>query len=200
MAVIYEYTATNGYIRFDFTNQEINVEDSIDELEVQELNNAIRAAEEDPVGMGYGQIATITGKISLDATVSVGITAELLESWVVYTEKSTSPSTFKVLGGNLVRFDQTDPFKPNTLVTNILIQSANGTVVTTGGGGFTASDRTTLNATLAETAFKDLSFNKSNTIDPATGRITQYSVNSDEVIVDVDYDETSGAPNSETAQ
>jgi hypothetical protein len=198
MAIIYEYAATAGYIRFDFTNEEINVENTIDELEVQELNNAIRAAEEDPIGMGYTQIATVTGKVALDATVSVGITIELLGNWVLFTEKSSG--TFKVLGGNLVRFDQSDAFKPNTLVTNVFIQSANGTVVTTGGGGFTASDRTTLGNTLSETAFKDLSFNKSNTIDPATGRITQYSVNSGEVVVDVDYDETSGAPNSETAQ
>jgi hypothetical protein len=204
MAIIYEYAATDGYIRFDFTNEEINCQDTIDELEVQELNNAIRAAEEDPIGMGFTQIATITGKISLSNSIFTGITVELLGTWVVFSEKSSGD--FATLGGNLVRFDQTTPYKPNTNITNLLVQSANSTIVTTtSGAGFTAADRAVITATntqqdaqLTEEAFKDLSFNKDNTVNSETGKIDSYSVNGGEVTVAVTYD-ADGIPIKEEA-
>lgn len=149
MSVVYDYAAANGYIRIDFTASEINVENTIADLQVQELVDAIREAESSVAGLAFSQIGTASGKEFLDTAngVRVGITLSLLGSWLVFSERSSG--TFRVLGGNLIRDDGSDPFKPNNLITYINLQSAASTIVSISGGGsgFTSSDRATITDT-----------------------------------------------------
>jgi hypothetical protein len=52
----YVYNSTYGYLLFDFLQEIIFVEDTIINLEVQEMINGIREAEAGIPGIGYSQI------------------------------------------------------------------------------------------------------------------------------------------------
>jgi hypothetical protein len=136
MARIYEYTGLYGYIKFDFDDQIIYVEDTISSLEIQELLNASREAEYSALGMSFPKICNASGKDYLDYIngVQVGITFVLLEDWKIYSEKLSG--VFKVLGGNLIQVSGGDPFIANVLITYINILSAASTIVqiSTGSG------------------------------------------------------------------
>jgi hypothetical protein len=152
MAVTYTYTGTDDTIVIDFTNQEINVGSGFDTLEVQEVNDAIREAEASAIGCAFSSICDTSGKESLDVTngVTVGITLELLESWLIYSEKTSG--TFRVIGGNLLQSGGGDPFKPNPLVTYINIQSAASTIVQVStGSGLSTAEHNQLMAIPTET-------------------------------------------------
>jgi hypothetical protein len=145
MAVTYTYDGTEDTIEIDFTNQEINVGPGFDDVDVQELNDAIREAEASAAGCGFGSIAETSGKADLDAVlgVSVGITLSLLGNWTVYTEKTSG--NFKVWGGNLLRADGGDPLKANTLVHQFVLQSAASTIVQVStGSGLSAAENAKL--------------------------------------------------------
>lgn len=135
MAVTYIGYDGDGYaIEVDFTNNEINCSNDIDTLLVQDLNNVIREAEASPIGMCFDTICNTSGKEDLDVDngVQVGITLELLGNWLVYSEKTSG--RFRVTGGNLLRSDGEDPFKENTLVSYVNIQSAASTIVSVSSG------------------------------------------------------------------
>ena len=156
MAVTYTYSGSDDDIVFDFTNEEINVGNGFDDLDIQELVNAIREAEYSETGITFDKIGDASGKNDLDAAngVQVGITLELLGDWVVYTEKVAG--TFKVWGGNLLQTGGGDPFKENPLVTYINILSAASTIVTVStGSGLSAAQNTQLMATLTKDSTVD---------------------------------------------
>lgn len=198
----YLYYSTYGYLLFDFLQEIIFVEDTIINLEVQEIINGIRSAEASIPGIGYAQIGDASGKenLSLAPPVQTGITVQLLGNWRIYSERVSG--VFRVLGGNLLRADGADPFQPNNFITYLNIQSAASTIVTTGGSsgdGFTSNDRTMLQGVATDTTsiktnqsyqltinrFKELAFNRTNTI--VSGEITNYRPNN-EFDVNVTYD------------
>lgn len=152
MAIEYVHEIAEGAITVKWLDgaitEEIHVEDTISTLLVQDLLNAIRAAEDTLDGISFGQIASADGKKSLGGGVYGMLTVELLGNWLVYSTKSTG--VFRVTGGNLIRHDESDPFRPNNSITYLNIQSAAATIVSIeggggGGDGFTASDRAVLN-------------------------------------------------------
>jgi hypothetical protein len=152
VAIEYVHSTPDGNITVKWVDtgltNEIHLADTITNLLVQDVLNACRAAEASIQGQGYPAIAAASGKESLGVGVTTGITVQLLGTWVIYTTKTTG--VFRVLGGNLVKPDGSDIFRPNNAVSEVNIQSAAATLVTTGSGGgdgFTSSDRTTLNAT-----------------------------------------------------
>ena len=189
-----------GTIEIDFTNQEINIDSNYDTIQVQELNDAAREAEAQGVGCAFPPICRTSGKSTLDVDtgVTTGITFELLDNWLVYSEKTGG--SFKVYGGNLIRADGEDPFKANPLVTYVAILSAASTIVSIStGSGLSSEEHTQLmgiSTTALETeAFKDLFFKRQNTIEGSgiDRRITEYIAGdpaTEEVTVDVEYDGT----------
>ena len=213
MPVTYTYEGTLDTIEIDFTNQEINIGSAFDELEVQEINDAIREAEATAVGCAFPRIIDTSGKenLDLDSGVSVGITLELLDDWKVYSEKTSG--TFKVWGGNLLRSDGEDPFKANTLITYIAILSAASTLVQVStGSGLSTEEHNKLmgipSNPLTKERYEDLAFRRGNTTS-GTGqnkKITRYVAGDpldDPVTVDVSYDDQDdpyGLPVSEVPQ
>ncbi len=158
MAIEFTHSTVDGDITVKWQDggdaHEIWVDAAISDLLVQDLVNACREAEESEVGAGFPQIARASGKDNLGPGVATGITLELLGDWRVYSQKTTG--VFRVLGGNLIKGDGSDPFKPNNLITHINILSANSTIVQTGegggsGDGFGTNDREKLNAVHAVT-------------------------------------------------
>ena len=231
MSVNYYVDTVTGYINFDFTNQEINVSSDYDKIEIQELNDVIREAEAAFIGLSFAKICDTSGKevLDVDTGVSVGITLELLDDWKVYSEKSSG--IFKVYGGNLLRSDGGDPFKPNTLITYVVINSAASTIVSVStGSGLSTEEHNRLftlptetlteeqdtrletieteqQNQLTEDRFKDLTFNRTNTIEGLgeNKKITSYVAGDSEynpVEISVSYDEltSEGLPVSEEIQ
>jgi hypothetical protein len=152
VAIEYVHEIAEGAITVKWLDgaiaHEIHVDATISTLLVQDLLNAIRAAEDTLDGITFGQIATADGKKSLGGGVYGMLTVELLGDWLVYSTKSTG--VFRVTGGNLIRHDESDPFRPNNLITYLNIQSAAATIVSIeggggGGDGFTSADRAVLN-------------------------------------------------------
>lgn len=144
MAATYTYTGLSGTIEFDFTNEKANVSSGYDSLEIQELYDAAREAEDSDVGFGFPKIVDGDGKAGIDPVngISTCITVALQEGWVVNTMKTSGK--FTIYGGNLIRHDGTDVFEPNASVSQILINIVGGMIVTTSGDGFGTSDRTML--------------------------------------------------------
>ncbi len=117
----------------DFASSLIEVTYPRAEVAMQDLIDAIRDAESSEQGITYGQIARASGKESLGADVSVGITVELLGDWQLHFWPGNYIA--KVAGGNLVGGPGGDPIAYSAGVQVLLIQSAASTVVATGGGG-----------------------------------------------------------------
>lgn len=215
MAITYYISTVTGYVLFDLTNQEINISSDYDTLEVQEINDVIREAEASSIGSVFSRICDTSGKEELDTDtgVSVGITLELLDNWVIYSEKTSG--VFKVYGGNLLRSDGADPFKANTLITYVVVQSAASTIVSiSSGSGLSTEEHNRLFALptktltdaqetqletiemeqLTEDRFTDLTFNRQNTIEgtETEKRITGYTAGTvsggGEININVTYD------------
>ena len=124
--------------QFDFKNQLINITSSQTEVQIQDLINKIREAEESEEGIQYEKIADASGKESLGGGVSVGLTVELLGNWQIKFWEGDYIA--KITGGNLVGGISDDPVAYSPGVQVLLIQSAASTVVTlsTGSGLSTA--------------------------------------------------------------
>ncbi len=114
-----------------FTEELIHVTAPQTEVLVQDLINAIRAAEGTPEGMAYGQIARASGKAPIGGGVAVGMTVELLGEWQL--KFWAGDYVARVAGGNLVGGPAGDPvaFTPGVQV--VLVQSASATIVNAGG-------------------------------------------------------------------
>lgn len=144
MAATYTYSGISGDIVFDFTNEEILVGSGYDSLDIQELYDGAREAEESMTGMAFSYLVDGDGKADIDLANSIktAITVTLLGSWKIVTQKSSG--VFTVFGGNLLRYDGTSVFKVSVTVSQILINMVGGMVVATSGDGFGSSDRSTI--------------------------------------------------------
>ena len=114
--------------QFDYENSLINVTSPQTDVDVQELLNAIRAAEADiDVGITYDQIAAASGKEDLGGGAFVGITVNLLDNWQI--KFWSGDYIAKIAGGNLVGGPGGDPVAYSAGVQTLLIQSAASTLI-----------------------------------------------------------------------
>lgn len=135
----YTYNYIYGDMIFDFVDQIIYCENTINVLDMQGLINGCREAECSEVGVEFPIICRASGKNNLDTNtgVQIGITLELLGDWRIYSQKTSGK--FVATAGNLIQGGPNrdgDPFEPNNLVNYISIQSAASTIVnvSTGSG------------------------------------------------------------------
>lgn len=118
---------------FDFDNNIIDVLNPQTDVDVQDLYDACRQAEDSEIGIQYGKITNASGKESLGSGVSIGLTIELL-GWQLRFWSGNYVA--KISGGNLVGGIAGDPVAYSPGVQVLLIQSAASTVVqiSTGSG------------------------------------------------------------------
>lgn len=112
---------------FNFYTQFIDVETPQTVVEVQDLINAIRAAEMSDIGMVHDKIADGSGKDALGANVFTGITVYLYPNWQI--KFWTGNYTAQIRGGNLVGGSVDGPVAYTPGVNVQLIQSASSTLL-----------------------------------------------------------------------
>jgi hypothetical protein len=117
---------------FDFQNTLIEITSPQTIVDVQDLINEIRAVEASTQGIAYPRIADASGKESLSAGVSVGITVELQNGWQLHFWEGAYTAT--VTGGNLVGGPAGDPVAYSAGVQVVLVQAAGATIVSSGSG------------------------------------------------------------------
>lgn len=126
----------------DFNNSRIDMTDPTNDVTVQELVNAIRAAEDSPVGINYPGVADLSGKEDLGGSVYVGITMKLL-NWKLRFPGRGSPTVCTVTKGNVVAVDGAgdamDAIEYASNATAVIAQSTSAAIV---GGGVTLEDGT----------------------------------------------------------
>lgn len=106
---------STGYIDFDFIQEIATISDDRDSVTVQEIVDCSRDVEEETIGLQFKRIIDAEGKISFGTGgLTTSITATLLEGWRIATAKTSG--RFDIIEGNLVRWDGTDVYVPNTLV------------------------------------------------------------------------------------
>lgn len=140
MAITYSTTVAGKSYGFDFPDERIDIDATVDSLLVPNLWTAIKQAMADLAGMPWPDIATGGGTDVLGTGVSTFLTVTLLGNWEINSLKTSGK--FEVTGGNLIRADQADPFRDNPLITYIsyLSQAGIATVVETGGSSLTPQD------------------------------------------------------------
>lgn len=134
MAVDYTATVSGKDYGFDFEDTRIDVDATVDALDVEDLYTAIKDAQGSEAGIAYGTIANGEGLATLSAGIQTFLTVTLLSTWEVNTLKTSGK--FEVRGGNLIRQDGADPFRDNPLITYVAFLSQAG-VLATGNGGLT---------------------------------------------------------------
>jgi hypothetical protein len=103
-------------------------------LGIQELYDKVRDFEHEPANLDMAQIISAGGKEPLGGSVTVGITATLLDGWqVLFT--TTSQDT-RLGGGNIVALDEFGADQSPLANTNIvtIAASSSATIVQTGSG------------------------------------------------------------------
>lgn len=145
MPVIYTATVATKSYGFDFADQRIDIDATIDNMLVENLWTAIKEAQAETEGISYDQIATGSGLNELGTGVNTFLTVTLLSNWEVNTLKTSGK--FEVSGGNLIRDDGADPFRDNPSITYIafLSQAGIATQIETGVSGLTAEESAQLN-------------------------------------------------------
>lgn len=128
MTVNYTVTINGKDYGFFFENTRIDIDATIDSLDVQDLYTAIKEAQASEVGILYDTIADGEGLATLSTGIQTFLTVTLLSTWEVNTLKSSGK--FEVKGGNLIRQDGADPFRDNPLVTYIAFLSQAGVLAT----------------------------------------------------------------------
>jgi hypothetical protein len=123
---------------FDFQNTLIEITSPQTDVDIQELIDEIRTVEATTQGIAYPRIADASGKESLSAGVSVGITVELQNGWQLHFWEGAYTAT--VTGGNLVGGPAGDPVAYSAGVQVVLVQSAASTIVATGGSALTQEE------------------------------------------------------------
>lgn len=114
-------------LTFNFYTQFIDVEAPQVIVEVQDLINAIRAAEMSDIGMVHEKIADGSGKDALGANVFTGITVYLYPNWQI--KFWTGNYIAQIRGGNLVGGAGGSPVAYTPGVNVQLIQSASSTLL-----------------------------------------------------------------------
>jgi len=122
----------------NFHTQIIDVTTPQTTVLVQDLINAIRAAEVSDLGMAYPKIADATGKESLGGGVQTGITVNLYPNWQLRFWAGNYQAEIK--GGNLVGGPSGNPIAYTEGVQVKLTQSAASTIVTSGGSALTTEE------------------------------------------------------------
>lgn len=115
---------------FDKINKVITVEDTADEITIQNLLNAIRQWEDELSSMDIGPVASAAGKEPLGAGVTVGITLTLLNNWRLAFEARSGPTYIqcKVSGGNLVGTHLYGVIYPTAFTQVVLTASSSATL------------------------------------------------------------------------
>ena len=122
---------------FDFEDKIINVLNPQTDVDVQDLYDACRQAEDSETGIQYEKITSASGKESLGSGVAVGLTIELLGWQLRFWEGNYIA---KITGGNLVGGPGGDPVAYSAGVQVLLIQSAASTVVQVNMGSGLSQD------------------------------------------------------------
>ena len=142
MAVDYTATVDGKDYGFDFEDTRIDIDATVDSLDVENLYTAIKDAQGSEAGISYETIANGEGLATLSAGIQTFLTVTLLSTWEINTLKTSGK--FEVRGGNLIREDQADPFRDNPLITYIAFLSQAGVLATASGGGGEVADTPTL--------------------------------------------------------
>ena len=139
---------------FNFTTSIVEIDNGVGDVDCIDLYTAIKLAQASEEGIIYETIGKGSGLNELGASVQVGLTVELLGAWQLKFPDGNYIA--RVAGGNLIGGPSDDPIAYSAGVQTLLIQSANSTVVITGGsgGGLTGEQNDLLvkaakNATLA---------------------------------------------------
>ncbi len=134
MAVLFTVGVDLIEFGFDWENQEITVEDTASSITADQLKEAIKKAEESPLGIIYPDIADFGNPVTLivgDSATALNVV--LLEGWTILTLKNSG--FFALKGGNTVsQIGGVEVFSdnPNVTAVNNLTQ-AGVRVITTGG-------------------------------------------------------------------
>jgi hypothetical protein len=133
---------TYGDFTFNFSNQVISASSTATIVEVQNLINAVRYAEESSEGIQYPKIANAAGKDSLGSGISVGITLDLLPNWQLKFADRSGPSYVQcfVQEGNLVGGLSGNPIKSSAFTQVFVIRSAASTLVSSSAVSANISD------------------------------------------------------------
>ena len=138
MAVTYTTTVDGFDYGFDFDDQRIDIDVGVVNIDVINLYTAIKEAQASEVGIVYPQIGRGEGRTVLSGSISTFLTVSLLDNWEVNTLQTSG--NLQVSGGNLVRADESDPFRDNPLITYINNLSQAGVVAETGVSGLTPAE------------------------------------------------------------
>ena len=146
MAVIYTVSVNGKDYGFDFADQRIDIDATVDSMLVGDLWAAVKFVQSTVQGVAYNRIAIGSGSDTLGTGVATFLTVTMLDNWEINTLKSSGK--FEVTGGNLIRADQADPFRDNALITYIayLSQAGIATHIETGVSGLTAQESVKLDA------------------------------------------------------
>lgn len=119
-------------LTFDHATKKISVPQAeAAPLLLQDLINAIRTEEASERGIAYPQVASASGKNSLGGAVAVGITVELLSTWVLSFAAGAYQASID--GGNLS--DALNKIENTGNPQVLVLASAAATLVTAEGGG-----------------------------------------------------------------
>lgn len=124
MAVDYTATVSGKDYGFDFEDTRIDIDVTLDGVDVSDLYLAIKEAQSSEAGIAYNTIANGEGLATLSTGIQTFLTVSLLSTWEINTLKTSGK--FEVRGGNLIRQDGSDPFRDNPLITYIAFLSQAG--------------------------------------------------------------------------
>lgn len=127
---------------YDFEEQYIYV--PAGDLNIQDLLNDIRQAEQSEVGILYPQIATASGKETLGGGVSIGMTLNLINWQLKFPDAPDMGYTVRIYGGNLVGGVNGNTIAYSDGVQVLIVQSAASTIVTQSSGSGLSAEQDTL--------------------------------------------------------
>jgi hypothetical protein len=119
-----------GYI-VNYYEQIIDITAPQTDVDIQELVNVIRDAEDNFIGMAYPKICEASGKDDLGGGIITGITLYLYPDWQLRFWAGNY--TARITGGNLVGGPGDDPVAYTAGVQVVLVQSASSTIVNAAG-------------------------------------------------------------------
>ena len=144
MAVDYTVVLSGKTYGFDFEDTRIDIDATLDQLDVVVLYDAIKEAQASDVGIAFYTIADGSGLDSLATGIKSFLTVTLQSTWELNSLKSSGK--FEVLGGNLIRADGADVFRDNPLITYLAYFSQAGILVETGASGLTPAESAKLDS------------------------------------------------------
>lgn len=144
MAVDYTVTISGKTYGFDFEDTRVDIDATLNQLDVVVLYAAIKEAQASDIGIAFNTIANGSGLDSLASGIRSFLTVTLQSTWELNSLKSSGK--FEVLGGNLIRADGADTFRDNPLITYLAYFSQAGVLVETGTSGLTPDESAKLDS------------------------------------------------------